>query len=118
MITVKKTGKYSINIYLDKEGVSVIRNGIEKGELSFSLSDGSKGFKGKSLQTLTITTSKCESIRQKDQKLILEIHSDDLEYFKFKLDQYLVKFDFIPEELFTIDHEGNSIHFYLTKIDK
>ena len=62
--------------------------------------------------------SEYEFIKQENQKLILEIHSDDLEYFKFKLDQYLIESNFIPEELFTLDYKGNSIHFYLTKIDK
>lgn len=117
MILIRKTDKSAVNIYLDGTGVSCLRSELDTENIEVDLDAGSVGFKGKQLRILRITVSDKNQVEQIAGSLSIDIEKDELDYFKYKLDQYFLDFDFIPEELFTLSQKGRSIHFYLTKID-
>ncbi|MFK7783703.1 MAG: hypothetical protein AB8B56_01235 [Crocinitomicaceae bacterium] len=117
MILVRKTDRTAINVYLDEDGVFSLRNGLEMDVFEFHLDSRSLGFKSKVLNKLKFVLSENDSVKQANGELTLEIDRDDLDYLKFKLDQYFEDLDFIPEELFTLKNKGNSIYFFLTKIE-
>jgi len=116
MILIKKTAKYAINIYLDEDGVSYLLSRLIN-DSEISINSQSIGFNGKRINKLKVVISHNNSVKQSNAELRLEIDKDDLDYFKFKLNQYFVDFDFIPEELFSLENNRSTIHFYLTKVE-
>lgn len=117
MILIKKTGTCSINIYLDENDANELNIFLEEKTQDLLISNQSHGFDGKSLAFLRILYSGGEEVSQSNKTLILDIDEDDLEYFKFKLSQFLLEDEFIPEELFSLTYSKNknTINFFLTK---
>lgn len=118
MIVIKKTSKYAINIYLDKDGALQLKEYLTN-SLGHDLpvSPDSIGFDNKQIQFIKVNSEGDGVVSQTGNHLFLHVEDDDVDYFIFKLDQYLTQNEFIPEELFDLSFakKGVTINFFLTK---
>lgn len=118
MIFIKKTSKYAINIFLDKDGAHQLKEYLSSSlEEDLPVFADSIGFDNQHVQSIKISTEGKGEVSQKENRLLLNVEEDDIDYFIFKLDQYLTENEFIPEELFDLSSakKGVTINFFLTK---